>query len=136
MRGNVSPAYAGVTLDELLSHRAGIPPYTAGSEYEHLPAFSGTVSEKRLQFAALILRETPVLPTSPALYAYSNAGYVLAALMLEQASGHSWEELVKRGFQEALASAQEAIFRSLTCYTSASSECPMSQISAQVHHSL
>jgi CubicO group peptidase (beta-lactamase class C family) len=98
LRGQVLPAYAGVTLDELLSHRAGIRPYTAGSEYEHLPAFSGTVSEKRLQFAAVILRETPVQPTSPALYAYSNAGYVLAALMLEQASGRSWEELVKRTF--------------------------------------
>jgi CubicO group peptidase (beta-lactamase class C family) len=98
LRGRVLPAYEGVTLDELLSHRAGIRPYTAGSEYEQLPAFSGTVSEKRLQFAAVILREKPVLPTSPALYAYSNAGYVLAALMLEQASGRSWEELVKRMF--------------------------------------
>ena len=98
LRGQVLPVYAGVTLDELLSHRAGIRPYTAGSEYEHLPTFSGTVSEKRRQFAAVILQEAPVAPVSPSPYAYSNAGYVLAALMLEQASGRSWEELVKRAF--------------------------------------
>jgi CubicO group peptidase (beta-lactamase class C family) len=98
LRGKVLPAYAGVTLDELLSHRAGIRPYTAGSEYEHLPVFSGTVSEKRQQFAAVILQEAPVAPSSPSPYAYSNAGYVLAALMLEQASGRSWEALVKRAF--------------------------------------
>lgn len=98
LRGQVLPVYAGVTLDELLSHRAGIRPYTAGSEYEHLPTFSGTVSEKRRQFAAVILQEAPVAPVSPSPYVYSNAGYVLAALMLEQASGRSWEELVKRAF--------------------------------------
>lgn len=67
LRGQVLPAYAGVTLDELLSHRAGIRPYTAGSEYEHLPSFSGTVAEKRRQFAAVILQEalrksTSVMP--------------------------------------------------------------------------
>lgn len=100
LRGQVLPAYARVTLDELLSHRAGIRPYTAGSEYEHLPAFNGTVSEKRRQFAALILQEAPAAPDSPSPYAYSNAGYVLAALMLEQASGRSWEELVKRAFHQ------------------------------------
>ena len=100
LRGKVLLAYAGVTLDELLSHRAGIPPYTAGGEFKHLPAFSGTASEKRRQFAAVLLQETPVLPVPPALYAYSNAGYVLAALMLEQASGRSWEELVQRAFHK------------------------------------
>ncbi|MGI4741252.1 MAG: serine hydrolase domain-containing protein [Janthinobacterium lividum] len=98
LRGKVLPAYAGVTLDDLLSHRAGIRPYTAGSEYEHLPAFSGTVSEKRQQFAAVILQEAPVVPSGTSPYAYSNAGYVLVALMLEQASGRSWEALVKRAF--------------------------------------
>lgn len=94
------PAYANVTLGELLSHRAGIRPYSAGREYEALPKFTGSVSARRLQFATVVLRQPPVVPAPGQLYAYSNAGYVLAALMLAQASGHSWEELVASTFRK------------------------------------
>lgn len=90
--------YADVTLDQLLAHRAGIRPYTRGSDYQSLPAFTGTVSEKRLQFAQAILQQTPLAPDSGTLHRYSNAGYVLAALMLERASHRSWEKLVARTF--------------------------------------
>jgi D-alanyl-D-alanine carboxypeptidase len=100
LRGKTLPAYADITLDQLLSHRAGIRPYMAGSDYRSLPAFTGTVSERRLQFAQVILQQTPVAPDSGQLHKYSNAGYVLAALMLEQASQCSWEELVASTFSE------------------------------------
>jgi D-alanyl-D-alanine carboxypeptidase len=98
LRGKVLPAYEGITLADLLSHRAGIRPYQAGSDYDHLPVFTGTVSQKRLQFATVILQEAPVIPSSKEPYVYSNAGYVLAALMLEQASKQSWEQLVAQTF--------------------------------------
>jgi D-alanyl-D-alanine carboxypeptidase len=100
LRGKTLPAYADITLDQLLSHRAGIRPYMAGSDYRSLPAFTGTVSERRRQFAQVILQQTPVAPDSGQLHKYSNAGYVLAALMLEQASHCSWEELVASTFSE------------------------------------
>lgn len=98
LRGKILPAYADVTLDQLLAHRAGIRPYQAGSDYQSLPAFTGTISARRLQFAQAVLQQAPVVPTSGRATAYSNAGYVLAALMLEHASHHSWEELVARAF--------------------------------------
>jgi D-alanyl-D-alanine carboxypeptidase len=100
LRGKTLPAYADITLDQLLSHRAGIRPYMAGSDYRSLPAFTGTVSERRLQFAQFILQQIPVAPDSGQLHKYSNAGYVLAALMLEQASQCSWEELVASTFHK------------------------------------
>jgi D-alanyl-D-alanine carboxypeptidase len=100
LRGKTLPAYADITLDQLLSHRAGIRPYMAGSDYRSLPAFTGTVSERRLQFAQVILQQTPVAPDKGQLHKYSNAGYVLAALMLEQASHCSWEELVASTFHQ------------------------------------
>lgn len=100
LRDKILPAYAGITLDQLLSHRAGIRPYMAGSDYRSLPVFTGTISEKRLQFAQAILQQTPVAPDSATVHRYSNAGYVLAALMLEQASHCSWEELVASTFSE------------------------------------
>jgi D-alanyl-D-alanine carboxypeptidase len=98
LRANALPAYANVTLDELLSHRAGIQPFTAGPEYKKLPKFSGTVAEKRQQFAAFVLGQTPVVPAAGQSYVYSNADYALVALMLEQASHHTWEEQVAKAF--------------------------------------
>jgi D-alanyl-D-alanine carboxypeptidase len=98
LRGKVLPAYVGITLADLLSHRAGIRPYRLGSDHDHLPVFTGTVSQKRVQFATVVLQETPGTPSSKEPYVYSNAGYVLAALMLEQASQQSWEQLVTKTF--------------------------------------
>lgn len=99
LRGAALPAYANVTLDELLTHRAGIQPYTRGAEYQSLPAFGGTISEKRLQFARVVLGQAPMLPKPGEQYEYSNAGYVLAALMLERASHRSWEALTAQAMR-------------------------------------
>ncbi|WP_223648342.1 serine hydrolase domain-containing protein [Hymenobacter psoromatis] len=100
LRAAALPLYTNVTLGDLLSHRAGIQPYTAGSDYETLPKLTGSVSERRLQFAAVVLRQPPVAPAPGQFYVYSNAGYVLAALMLAQASGYSWEKLVAKTFHK------------------------------------
>ncbi|MDJ0366541.1 serine hydrolase domain-containing protein [Hymenobacter sp. H14-R3] len=95
LRGHVRPEYVGVTLGALLTHRAGIRPYNSGAELTELPAFTGTVSQQRLQFAQFVLQQSPV-PPGPAAYAYSNAGYALAALMLERSAHCSWEAQVAR----------------------------------------
>jgi len=100
LRTKALPAYADVTLDALLAHRAGVPPYDSGAAIAQLPAFQGTAAEKRRQFAAFVLQQAPVQPRKGEAYAYSNAGYALAALMLEQASGQSWEELVAATFRK------------------------------------
>ena len=91
--------YKNVTLGDLLSHRAGIREYTQGLEFMTVPAFEGTVHQKRMAFAKFVLRKAPVKPAELG-YVYSNAGYVLAALMLEEKSGKTWEELVAKTFQE------------------------------------
>ena len=100
LRGPALPAYEAVTLGDLLAHRAGIRPYTAGSEYISLPVFTGTSSAQRAQFAALVLQQAPVAKSAGQAYAYSNAGYALAALMLERASHRSWEQLVAKMFRQ------------------------------------
>lgn len=85
----MSDSYKSITLGNLLSHTAGVQPYTSGQEYDKLPTIEGTLSEKRLSFAQFVLQEKAVKKGT-----YSNAGYVLAALMLERASGKSYEQLV------------------------------------------
>jgi D-alanyl-D-alanine carboxypeptidase len=84
--------YYTMTLTDLLSHRAGVQPYTSGLEYRKLPAFEGTIAERRQQFAKYLLREQPVQNNK--VYNYSNAGYSIAALMLEKVAGQPWERLV------------------------------------------
>jgi len=89
-----NPAYYEITLADLLSHRAKIQPYTSGLEYEQLPDFKGNKSEQRKQFAKYLLAEEPV-KDGKQIYNYSNAGYSIAALMLEKVTGKTWEKLTK-----------------------------------------
>lgn len=89
-----NPAYYEVTLADLLSHRARLKPYTSGAEFQALPKFAGTKSVQRKLFSYYILTHDPIVENKE-VYNYSNAGYSVAALMLEQASGKTWEDLVE-----------------------------------------
>lgn len=88
-----NPGYYDITLEDLLSHRAKMQSFTSGSEYRILPKFKGNKSEKRKQFVQHLLTILPV--ETHEKYHYSNAGYSIAALMLEKVSGESWEDLMK-----------------------------------------
>jgi len=88
-----NPVYFNMTLAELLSHRAWIKPYTSGEEFQRLPKFSGLKSEQRRQFVEYLVKHD-ALEKNNETYNYSNAGYSIAALMLEKASGKNWEQLV------------------------------------------
>lgn len=98
LRGHVRPDYEAATLGTLLAHRAGVRPYDSGAEIDSLPAFTGPISQRRWQFARFVLRQRPVVPAG-GLIGYSNAGYALAALLLERVSHRPWERLLARSFR-------------------------------------
>lgn len=85
--------YQNITLLDLLSHRAKINAFTSGNEFLNLPEFKGNKKEQREQFAKYVLTLNPI--DNDEVYNYSNAGYSVAALMLEKVTNKSWEELVK-----------------------------------------
>jgi len=95
LRSVMRPEYAGVRLDQLLSHRGGIPPYTdlPDDTLLALNQAGRTPVEVRRAFVARVLQESPVHDTN-AIYTYSNAGYTVAAVMAERATGRSWEDLM------------------------------------------
>lgn len=95
LESDQNKAYHSITLGDLLSHTAQIQSYTSGTEYMKLPEFKGTISEQRKAFAEFVLSEEPV-----ARGTYSNAGYVLASLMLEKVSGKNYEELVQNTLEK------------------------------------
>ncbi|HEX5757868.1 MAG TPA: serine hydrolase domain-containing protein [Thermoanaerobaculia bacterium] len=88
------PEYREVTLRQLLTHRAGLPPYTSAEAFERAASFdTSDVTAARLLFAKTVLSEPPIHAPGTATQ-YSNADFALAALMAERATGQKWQELV------------------------------------------
>lgn len=89
--------YRGVTLEQLLQHRGGLPAYTHGRPAGHSQdiVYTGTPRERRAGFLADVLMQPPAASPGSAML-YSNAGYALAGHMAERATGLAWEDLVRR----------------------------------------
>ena len=88
------PDYRGVTLVDLLAHRAGLPPNpdeawinTTYTDPRPLPVL-------RQAYAKLALADAPVGPPHQD-FAYSNSGAVIAAAIVERATGRSYEALMQ-----------------------------------------
>ncbi len=92
LRATSNPGYADITLRDLLTHRARIAACLIYDTFPSPALFSGTDSARRHRFGQILLGRPPV-PTRDG-FAFSNGGYILAALMLERAAGRSWEHLV------------------------------------------
>lgn len=95
------PAYANITLLDLLTHKAGIQPFQ-GENDPKIPDFKGTNPEKRKQFGRFVLTLESVQPDEQNPFIYSNAGYTLATLMLEKVTNQSWEQLIEKVFNTDL----------------------------------
>ncbi|HAO05430.1 MAG TPA: serine hydrolase [Chryseobacterium sp.] len=93
--------YANITLQDLLSHKAGIQAFQ-GENDPQIPDFKGTDPEKRKQFGQFVLMLEPVKMDDHNPFIYSNAGYTLATLMVEKTTRKSWEELVEKVFNKDL----------------------------------
>jgi CubicO group peptidase (beta-lactamase class C family) len=93
----MNPAYRKVTLKQMLSHMAGLPPMTDAKD---LPAYLGVIkgiSDVKAQRAALakFYLSQPPAREPGTQFEYSNLGFILAGAAAEQRTGKSWEELVQ-----------------------------------------
>lgn len=89
----LDPVLRKATLMQILSHRSGVPAYSSGQELSGFQASGQTASEQRLSFALHALRSAPASPPGSA-FLYSNAGYVIAGVMLERVGGKPFEDLM------------------------------------------
>jgi CubicO group peptidase (beta-lactamase class C family) len=94
------PDFQTATLSHLLTHRAGLP---HDAQWWRLP---GRTTTEQRHAALLDLMSKSPLTKPGTVYAYSNAGYVIAGLMAEQLTRQPWEELM-----------QERLFEPLTMMT-------------------
>jgi len=85
--GDMMPAYHDVTVLHLLSHHGGLPRDREG-EFK-----ASDVHASRLAYARAALQQPPSAPMGTQM-SYSNADYVVVALMLETLVNKPWERLI------------------------------------------
>lgn len=95
LAATAQPAYAAVTLRDLLAHRSGLFAGDSEADLAQLPALDGTPTQQRLQLAGWALARKPTI-TPGAGTEYSNGGYVAAAAMLERVAGRPYEQLLQQ----------------------------------------
>ena len=95
LKGEINDEYKDITLENLLSHNAGIQVYTSGLELLKFKAAQYEIDAQRYEFAKFVLNEEKV-----AIGTYSNAGYIIAALMLEKVADKKYEVLLDEFMQE------------------------------------
>ena len=79
----------GITVAQLLSHRAGI---AENYPRDRAARLEGSLPEQRRQVAAWLL-QAPAHPAGS--FHYSNGGYVIVGAILEQIAGADWEKLMR-----------------------------------------
>jgi CubicO group peptidase (beta-lactamase class C family) len=100
LRDHIHPSLRAITLEQLLTHRAGLPPLEEDEDIAQVPKFTGDPAAVRRAFAEWLLPRAVASPVGE--HVYSNAGYGLAAAMAERATGSSWESLMRRQLFEPL----------------------------------
>lgn len=86
----MNAGFRPVTLDQLLTHRAGLP---ANADWWNLGAKKSTTEQRKV----LLGKTTRTAPQSKpgTKFLYSNVGYALAGLMAETVAKKSWEDLMR-----------------------------------------
>lgn len=93
IRKRIKREYWKVTLEQLLTHRSGLPEDRA-PDPQVFPKLWALSASQRKQAVELILQQEPVAKPGEKMV-YSNGGYVVAGAMAEVVVGKSWEELIQ-----------------------------------------
>lgn len=96
LASQMNPDFRTVTLLQLLSHRAGLPPNLDLASYQ-----GDDVKELRLRAVREELARNPRHKPG-STYEYSNLGYIIAGAVVEKVTGQSWEEVIRREIFEPL----------------------------------
>lgn len=94
LRDSMHVAFRDVTVEQLLSHRAGLPEQADAKAWDDAWASRAAPMDQRFEFVKATLAKEPS-STPGTKYEYSNQGYAVAALMLEKIVGQPWEALMR-----------------------------------------
>ncbi len=92
----IDPAYRDVTVTQLLSHTAGLPPLTDDKEMPPFLALIKSANGAKAQREAIARKYLTMPPASKAgEFVYSNLGFIIAGAIAEAHTGKTWEELIR-----------------------------------------
>jgi CubicO group peptidase (beta-lactamase class C family) len=94
-KSKLLPQYAAIDLKSLLSNTAGLRAYKQFDDYASVPAFNADPQLQRKDFAIWMLQRPGLSETGDKKMVESIPSYTVAVVMLERASGLSWEKLVE-----------------------------------------
>jgi len=92
----MDPAYRDITVTQLLSHTAGLPPLTEDEDLPSFLAVLATADGVEAQRLAMARHYLAMLPASQAGdFEYSNLGFIIAGGIAEARTGKAWEDLIR-----------------------------------------
>jgi CubicO group peptidase (beta-lactamase class C family) len=92
----MDPAYRDVTVTQLLSHTAGLPPLTDDKELPTFMAVIKSANGVKAQREAIARKYLTMPPASKAGdFVYSNLGFIIAGAIAEARTGKRWEDLIR-----------------------------------------
>ncbi|WP_281231121.1 serine hydrolase domain-containing protein [Flavobacterium gelatinilyticum] len=94
LKAKSNPKIYNFTLQDLITFRAHIPTWSYGNETPVQKEIKGNDQQQRYEFMAWFLKQNFTISEKQDVY-WSNPSYVAAGLMLEKATGKSYETLVK-----------------------------------------
>jgi CubicO group peptidase (beta-lactamase class C family) len=94
LRWRTRYVYDTVTLANLLTFRGRVQAYTYNTRQPARTDLHGNYAQQRLQLAAHFLTQAPMKPDSNGITP-SDVDYIMAGLMLEKATGKSYQQLVE-----------------------------------------
>ena len=97
--GIIHKDWAEVTVEDLLKHTSGV----ADVDIDWLRAAhtsKASVVDQRADVVSAFLSEPPVFPVGK--FQYANLNYILVGAAIEEATGESWENLMRAGSPGAL----------------------------------
>jgi CubicO group peptidase (beta-lactamase class C family) len=99
-------AWADVTLHQLLTHTAGVP--------EHIPQLlkpGGLATPRTPKELIDLVKEKPLDFTPGEKFKYANSGYILLGMVIESASGKSYESFMREAVFDPLKLADSGVER-------------------------
>lgn len=94
LKAKSNPSYYNFTLRDFITFRAPIPTWSYGNETPTRKEIKGNDAEQRYEFIKWFFKQNDTISKKQDVY-WSNPSYVAAGLMLEKATGKTYEVLVK-----------------------------------------
>jgi CubicO group peptidase (beta-lactamase class C family) len=93
LKGKMDKRYENVTVEQLLTHRGGVPGEPPSAAWKRAWDEVGTPGQQRREFIEAVLVKPPEAAPGTKMI-YSNQGYAIVGAMLEKIMGQPWETLI------------------------------------------